>query len=136
MYIYIYIYIYICIYIFVFSMPLPAGEASQGAGREGGRPARSKRRARSWSCQTSCHTPAPFGRYDSSVAGGRLVCIPYHLAHGHTDSGNPINPARSGIWPPPPKICNTANYIYIYIYTHTHIVHIILRIYIYIYTYT
>ena len=26
---------------------------------------------------------APFGRYDNSVAGCRLVGTPYHLAHGH-----------------------------------------------------
>ena len=36
-----------------------------------------------WSCSTSCHTSAPFGRYDNSVAGGRLVCTPYYLAHSH-----------------------------------------------------
>ena len=29
-------------------------------------------------CHTSCHTPAPSGRYDNSMAGGRLVCIPYY----------------------------------------------------------
>ena len=32
------------------------------------------------SCHTSCHTPAPFGRYDNSMAGGCLVCIPYYSA--------------------------------------------------------
>ena len=34
-------------------------------------------------CHTSCHIPVPFGRHDNSIEGGRLVCIPYCLAHGH-----------------------------------------------------
>ena len=39
-------------------------------------------------CHTSCHTPVPFGRYDNSMVGGRLVCIPYYLAHGHIVPGS------------------------------------------------
>ena len=32
-----------------------------------------------WSCHASCHTPVLFGRYDNSMAGGRLVCAPHYL---------------------------------------------------------
>ena len=39
-----------------------------------------------WSCHTSCHTLAPCGGYDNSMAGGRLVCIRYYLAHGYMAS--------------------------------------------------
>ena len=30
--------------------------------------------------------PSSIGRYDSSMVRGRLVCTPYHLAHGHVIS--------------------------------------------------
>ena len=49
------------------------------------------------SYHTSCRTPVPFGRHDSSTAGGRLVCIPHCLAQGHMSCEHFPNPQKSYI---------------------------------------
>ena len=75
LYIYTYMYTCVCIYIYIYIyIHLGAGHGRGADGLPGPR--------RSLLC-TSCHTPVPFGMYDNSMAGGRLVCRPYYLARGH-----------------------------------------------------